>query len=274
MIKAAFNKNHCLYIPFIMAGYPSRALSKKAIRTLCQQGADVIELGVPFSDPIADGPVNQLAALSAIANGINLDDVLLLVKELREEGCDTPIMLFSYLNPLLNAGIENFCQKAKAVGINGLLIVDLPPEEGGDIFNLIQLSGLEISLLVSPTTNPNRLLLYKAINPSFIYYISRLSVTGAKARLSKHLHSQVSNLRSQLPELSIAVGFGISNPSQAAAVAKMADGVVMGSILVATLANDGFEAFSHLSKALAKTIHQYPRQTNLHSKCQLFDESG
>jgi tryptophan synthase alpha subunit len=259
MLKATFEKNHSLYIPFIMGGYPTRKISKDALITLSQQGADIIELGVPFSDPVADGPVNQKAATTAIANGMHLDEVLSMVQEVREAGTQTPIMLFSYLNPLLNAGIPAFCKKAKAVGVDGVLIVDLPPEEGVEIFKQIRGSGLELALLVSPTTNPNRFLLYEVINPSFIYYISRQSVTGAKDDLSMTLESELRALRQHFPSIAIAAGFGISNYSQAKAVAQMADGVIIGSILGSTLADYGFDGFVRLSNELSEIIHQESR---------------
>lgn len=178
MIKTAFNKHKSIFIPFIMAGHPNLEASTKAVMALARAGADIIELGVPFSDPIADGSVNQRAAELAIGNGMNLGEVLTQVQAIRSMDCKTPIILFTYLNPILAFGYDKFCHQAKAAGIDGVLVVDLPPEEGEDFYIMLKEAGLEIVLLVSPTTDPARLPLYVKRKPCFIYYISRLSVTG------------------------------------------------------------------------------------------------
>jgi len=255
MIKAAFDKHKSIFIPFIMAGHPNLEVSTKAVMTLASVGADVIELGVPFSDPIADGPVNQRAAEITIENGMNLDKVLAQVQTIRGMGCKTPIILFSYLNPILAFGYEKFCHQAKAAGVNGVLVVDLPPEEGKDFYAIAKSAGLEIVLLVSPTTDPARLPLYAKLQPSFIYYISRLSVTGIQQDLSHTLEQELNNLRHVLPNTKIAVGFGISSIGQAQYVSKIADGVIIGSKLVSMLENSGISAFEDTAREFADVIH-------------------
>jgi tryptophan synthase alpha subunit len=251
MIKKAFESKKTLFIPFIMAGHPSLEESKQAILALAEAGADIIELGVPFSDPVADGPVNQRAAQMALEQGITLEGIFAMVKALRLQGCHTPLLLFTYLNPLLALKAE-FAVKAKEAGINGVLIVDLPPEEGQDFYMDLKQAGLEIVLLASPTTDPQRFHLYKRLNPSFLYYISRLAVTGIQSALSDNVKAEVESLRTYFPDTKIAVGFGISNEKQAAEVAKFADAVIIGSLLVNSLEQDGLEKFQALSKRLSQ----------------------
>ncbi|RZI47638.1 tryptophan synthase subunit alpha [Rickettsiales endosymbiont of Peranema trichophorum] len=255
MIKAAFDKHKSIFIPFIMAGHPNLATSTKAVMALVGAGADIIELGVPFSDPIADGPVNQRAAELAIENGMNLVEVLAQVKAIRGLGCTTPIILFTYLNPILVCGYNQFCHQAKAAGIDGVLVVDLPPEEGEDFYITLKEAGLEVVLLVSPTTDPVRLPLYAKLQPSFIYYISRLSVTGIQQDLSHTLEREVNDLRNVMPNTKMAVGFGISSIEQAKYVSHIADGVIIGSKLVSTLETFGIAAFEDKAKEFADIIH-------------------
>ncbi len=256
MIKAAFDKDKSIFIPFIMAGHPNLAVSTKAVMALARAGADIIELGVPFSDPIADGPVNQRAAELAIGNGMNLGEVLIQVQTIRSMGCKTPIILFTYLNPILTFGYDKFCHQAKAAGIDGVLVVDLPPEEGEDFYPMLQEVGLEIVLLVSPTTDPARLPIYIKQKPCFIYYISRLAVTGIQQDLSNTLEEELYDLREAIPNTKIAIGFGISSIEQAKYVSQIADGVIIGSKLVSTLETSGIDVFEDKAKEFADIIHR------------------
>jgi tryptophan synthase alpha chain len=254
MIKQAFAAKKTLFIPFLMAGFPTMETSKQAIIALSEAGAGIIELGVPFSDPVADGPTNQRAAEIALQQGTTLDRVFAMVKTLRAEGCHTPIVLFTYLNPILALSTELFAKKAVDAGIQGVLVLDLPPEEGQDFYQDIRRYGLEFALLVSPTTDVQRFSLYKQLNPSFIYYISRLAVTGVQTHLSDNLQEDILCLRAHFPNTKLAIGFGISNETQAAVVAKFADGVIIGSLLVHSLEQDGLERFKHLAKILCDAI--------------------
>lgn len=238
-----------------MGGHPNFNESTKAIIALAEAGADIIELGVPFSDPIADGLVNQKAAEIAIENGANLEKVIEQVKQVRQLNCNTPILLFTYFNPILAFGLEKFCKAAKFAGVNGILIVDLPPEEGGDFYTLASQTGLEIVLLVSPTTDPARFPVYASLKPSFIYCISRLSVTGIQQDLSENLEEEIVNLRKHLIDHKIAVGFGISSIEQAKIVSLISDGVIIGSKLVSTLECNGIEEFKKVAKSFGDIIH-------------------
>jgi tryptophan synthase alpha chain len=255
MMKDAFNKYKSIFIPFVMAGYPNIDTSTDAVMALSRAGADIIELGVPFSDPVADGPVNQRAAEIAIQNGMNLSNSLKQVQNIRQLGCKTPMIAFSYLNPILAFGYNEFCYQAKAVGLDAVLIVDLPPEEGEDFYTIAKKAGLEIILLISPTTDPVRFPIYKELNPSFLYYISRLSVTGIQQDLSNSLEDELNDLRKYFPDTKIAVGFGISSKEQAQYVSKIADGVIIGSKLVSTLEHYGLIEFERIAKDLANVIH-------------------
>lgn len=256
MIREAFKQKKGLFIPFMMGGFPDFTISAEVLLALSAQGADIIEVGVPFSDPVADGAVNQYAAEVALSQGMTVQGVLDQVAHAKAQGCQTPIILFSYLNPILAFGLHEFAQQARQSGVDGILIVDLPPEEGVDLYPILQQAGLEIVLLASPTTDPARYPLYRHCNPAFIYYISRLAVTGVQEMLSSHLQQEVDQLRRDLPDLKIAVGFGISTPEQATAVAAIADGVIVGSRLVKTLGDEGIEAFKELSAEFATAVHQ------------------
>lgn len=238
-----------------MAGHPQKEDSLKALFVLEEAGADIIELGVPFSDPVADGPVNQRASQIALANGMTLKGAINQVKNARDLGLKVPVVLFSYFNPIFSYGEEAFIHDAKKAGVNGILVVDLPLEEGKDFYEKAINAKLEIILLASPTTNPQRLILYKYIKPSFIYYISRLAVTGIQSNISDNLRQEVLLVKNLLPEYNIAVGFGISSPEQARAVAGFANGVVVGSKLVFTLESEGFLKFNDLAVGLAKAVH-------------------
>lgn len=258
-LAQSLNKNS-LFIPFIMAGHPSLEDTFKAIFALSNSGADIIELGIPFSDPVADGPINQRAAEIALIQGITLDSVLNVVAQVRTHGNTTPIILFSYLNPILAMGFEQFSNKAKLSGVDGVLIVDLPPEEGIELYSHLRQAEIGIVLLASPTTDPARYPLYQKIDPLFLYYISRLSVTGMQTKLSTNLATEIQLIRTALPEIKIAVGFGISNTAQASHIAQFADGVVIGSLLVNTLEEQGLKQFSKLATELAQSIHSPSKQ--------------
>lgn len=246
---------HKAFIPFIMAGYPSMDATKDALYALENAKVDLIELGVPFSDPVADGVVNQLASDAALFQGATLDAILNLVKSIKEDGFKTPIILFSYFNPILAYGLDAFVADARDAGVAGVLIVDLPPEEGEVFYTQLKKNGLEIVLLVCRTTNIKRFSLIKKLAPLFIYYISRCAVTGLQHTLSPRLHEDVMQIKSHFHDYPIAVGFGISTIEHAQLVGDMAHGVVVGSALVDTLGREGVESFQTLANAFSKAVH-------------------
>jgi tryptophan synthase alpha chain len=221
------------FVSFLVAGDPDLATSEELIVALESGGSDVIELGVPFSDPIADGPVNQRAAQRALAAGTTLDGILALVGRVRSRVA-APLVLFTYFNPIHSRGVERFARQAAAVGVDGVLCVDLPPEEGADLRRALGRHGIDSVLLLSPTSTPQRIRLASGAASGFVYYVSRAGVTGEQAQLAQDLEAEVRRVKRRVG-LPVAVGFGISTAAQVAAVGSWADGVVVGSALVRTV---------------------------------------
>jgi tryptophan synthase alpha chain len=254
-IDAAFAacraERRAAFIPFVMAGDPDLATTVDLLGALIDAGADVIELGVPFSDPIADGPVNQQAAVRALAAGTSLAGVLETVSRARRRW-DVPIVLFSYFNPILAHGVEEFASHAAASGVDGVLCLDLPPEEADPGFvGALAGEGLAPIFLLAPTSTPARVRRVDILADGFVYYVSRTGVTGARSELAPELLDQAKRLRRRLHH-PLAVGFGISTPEQVAQVAAVADGVVVGSALVRLVAEHGAAAAEPLAAAAAR----------------------
>jgi tryptophan synthase alpha chain len=216
-------------IPFIVAGDPDLDSTRRIVRELEARGADLIELGVPFSDPMADGPVNQRAMARGLAAGASLSAILGLVSELRAE-TQIPLILFGYFNPVLHYGCERFCADAAKAGVDGILIVDLPPEESRELARPAAANGIDLIYLLAPTTPIERSRKIAHAASGFLYYVSVTGVTGARAALAADLEQRVRELRG-VTDLPIGVGFGISTPEQAGEVAAFADAVVVGSAL-------------------------------------------
>ncbi len=216
-------------IPFIVAGDPDLDSTRHLVRELEARGADLIELGVPFSDPMADGPVNQRAMARGLAAGASLSAILGLVSELRAE-TQIPLILFGYFNPVLHYGCERFCADAARAGVDGILIVDLPPEESRELARPAAANGIDLIYLLAPTTPIERSRKIAHAASGFLYYVSVTGVTGARAALAADLENRVRELRA-VTDLPIGVGFGISTPEQAGGVAAFADAVVVGSAL-------------------------------------------
>jgi tryptophan synthase alpha chain len=224
-------------IPYVTAGDPDVEGCDAVVRALGRGGADIVEIGVPFSDPIADGEVNQRAAERALRNGVTLGTVLDLAGRLRRAGAP-PIVLFTYYNPIHRFGIEAFAGAAKAAGVDGLLVTDLPPEEAGDLRSALDLSGVDLIVLLSPTSTRERIERAGREGRGFLYFISRAGVTGTRDDLPPGLADQVRSVRAAC-SLPVAVGFGISRPEQVRAVGAFADGVVVGSALVRLIEETG-----------------------------------
>ena len=224
-------------IPYLTAGYPSPAASAAALRSAAEV-ADIVEVGVPFSDPLADGPTIQRSTFEALRQGMTLAGTLELVA--RAE-LSRPVVIFSYLNPILQFGVERFLRQSESLGIAGLLLTDLPAGSDPVVESAVQTSGLDLIRLVAPTTGPERLAATLERAQGFVYLVARLGVTGARASLDVELEDSVARVR-KATTLPLAVGFGISTPAQARAVARMADGVVVGSALVEILGRDGVGA--------------------------------
>ena len=228
---AARAAGRAAFIPYLTAGDPDLDTTKTLVRALTRGGADIVELGVPFSDPIADGPVNQRAAERALRTGTTLARILDLCAELRAGG-GPPIVLFTYYNPIHRLGPAAFAERAAATGVDGVLVTDLPPEEAGELHASLAARGIDRIGLVAPTSTEARIDTVAAVTSGFLYCISRTGVTGEQAHLPPGLEAQVESVRRRSGGLPIAVGFGIARREQVVAVGRFADGVVVGSALV------------------------------------------
>ncbi|HJV35494.1 tryptophan synthase subunit alpha [Geomonas sp.] len=217
-------------VTFITAGDPDLATTEEAVLELERAGADLIELGVPFSDPMADGPTIQLSSERALAAGTTLPRILELVKKLRTR-TQVPIVLMGYFNPIFAYGAERFAADAVEAGVDALLVVDLPPEESAELKSATDRQGLDLIFLLTPTSDLSKVETVSRLGSGFIYYVSVTGVTGARTSVADTLSDRVTQLRGDL-QLPLVVGFGISTPEQAAKVAETADGVVVGSALV------------------------------------------
>lgn len=219
------------FIPFLMAGDPSLEKTAEFLVAAAAGGADIIELGVPFSDPIADGTTNQRATVRALKAGTKLSAILELVARQRDR-IGVPIVLFTYFNPIHARGIDRFAEQAAASGVDGVLCVDLPPEEGErELVPALRGHGVDAIFLLAPTSTKERIDRVSRISSGFVYYVSRTGVTGERTALPAELIKDVKRLAKRVNR-PIAVGFGISSPAQVAAVGEVADGVVVGSALV------------------------------------------
>jgi len=221
------------FIPFLTAGDPDLETTRKLIVELSHAGATVIELGVPFSDPMADGPVIQRASERALVHGFGLEAVFKIAAQAREE-IDTPIILFSYFNPLFQFGVERVAEEAKRTGIDGVLVTDLIPEEAGAFHSTLRAHDLDMIFLVAPTSTDERLRMVAERASGFIYAVSRAGVTGARASMSAEAEKLVNRVK-RFSNLPVAVGFGISTADQVKDVWRYADAAVVGSALVAEI---------------------------------------
>jgi tryptophan synthase alpha chain len=226
-------------VAYLTAGDPTPAHTAGLVAALERGGADLIELGVPFSDPIADGPVIQRGSDRALKAGTTVAKVLGIAKDIRKTST-IPLLLFTYLNPVLRYGLENLARDAKAAGIDGCLLTDVSVEEAEVYVNAMRAAGLDTVFLAAPTSTPERLKLVAKYSSGFIYLVSRTGVTGERAELSDLLQPLIDATRT-VSKLPLAAGFGISTPEQAGAVAKIADGVVVGSAIVRLIENGGGE---------------------------------
>lgn len=228
-------QNRAALVTFVTAGDPDYASSLEILKGLPAAGADVIELGMPFTDPMADGPAIQLANIRALAAKQNLPKTLQMVREFRATDSSTPLVLMGYYNPIFAYGVERFIADAKEAGVDGLIIVDLPPEHNDELCEPAQAAGLDFIRLTTPTTDDQRLPTVLNGSSGFVYYVSVAGVTGAGAATMDHVEQAVARLRRHT-DLPLCIGFGIRTPEHAADVARRADGVVVGSALVDQIA--------------------------------------
>jgi tryptophan synthase alpha chain len=238
-------------VTYVTAGDPNLVRTTGILRALDRSGADVLEVGVPFSDPLADGPVIQRATERALASGTTLTGVLGMVGSLRDE-VRAPIVIFSYANPILRLGAERFADQAREAGVDGVLVLDLPIEEADEFRGLLALRGIDTILLLSPTTTDERLRKAAALGSGFLYAISRLGVTGARDAVADGAEEMVRRIRA-VSSLPVALGFGISKPEHVREVGRWADAAVVGSALVNVIAEAG------VSDDLDTRVEEYVR---------------
>ncbi|HEY5521613.1 MAG TPA: tryptophan synthase subunit alpha [Desulfuromonadaceae bacterium] len=235
-------------VTFITAGDPNLPVTEEMIYLLEDAGADVIELGVPFSDPMADGPTIQLSSERALASGTTLYGILEVVKKVRTRS-RIPIILMGYLNPVHAYGYDSFCRDAAEAGVDGVLLVDMPPEESQELTVPARLNGLNVIFLLTPTSDAARISAVDQLGSGFVYYVTVTGVTGARTSVSVTLAQELSRVK-QVISLPVMAGFGISTPEQAAEVGKLADGIVVGSAIVKL-----FERYS--GEELKQQLHRY-----------------
>ncbi|MEE9543441.1 MAG: tryptophan synthase subunit alpha [Thermodesulfobacteriota bacterium] len=219
------------FIPFITAGDPDLKTSARIILELEKAGADIIELGIPFSDPMADGPTIQASSDRALKKGTTIKDVIALVRSVRLKGCSIPIILFGYYNPIFVYGVERFAREAGAAGVDGALVVDLPPEESEELLTPLKANGLDLVFTLTPTSDEPRMKRVAKVASGFIYYVTVTGVTGARNKVAVKLKDAVKRIRKYSP-LPVGIGFGISTPEQVRSVSRWGDGVVVGSAII------------------------------------------
>lgn len=221
-------------IPYITGGDPKPDWSVELMHSLVSAGADIIELGVPFSDPMADGPVIQLACERALEHGTSLDDILGMVTKFREQNTETPVVLMGYLNPVEKKGYEVFAKEASAAGVDGILMVDLPPEEADTFVPFLKENDMDAIFLIAPTTTEDRVKQICQHSSGYVYYVSVKGVTGSAALNSEEVSEKVAEIKAH-NDIPVGVGFGIRDAESAAAISKLSDGVIVGSVLVNTI---------------------------------------
>jgi len=224
-------------IPFVEAWDPDRDTSMALLRGMPGAGADLIEIGMPFTDPMADGPIIQAAGKRGLAAGVKVRDIIAMVREFRRDDGATPIILMGYLNPILSYGPQRFCEDAAKAGVDGLIVVDLPPEESDLMLPHSDANGLDFIRLVAPTTDDKRLPYVLAGSSGFVYYVAITGITGTRAATSEQLAAAIPRIRAAT-DLPIAIGFGVRSPAQAAEASRVADAAVVASALIDTLAGN------------------------------------
>jgi tryptophan synthase alpha chain len=235
VFAALKSQNRAALIPFVEAFDPDRATSLALLQGMAANGADIIEIGVPFTDPMADGPTIQAAGRRALLAGASMVGVLGLVREFRAGNDTTPLVLMGYLNPILSYGVQRFCADAAAAGVDGLIVVDLPTEEADLLLPDAARHQLDVIRLVAPTTSDERLPLVLEGSSGFVYYVSITGITGTRTASAEDLARDIPRLR-RATNLPIAVGFGVRTPAQARVVAQFADAAIVASVLIEKLA--------------------------------------
>lgn len=253
-INAVFSKGRPAFVTYIMGGDPDRDASQRVMNALPQAGVDIIELGFPFTDPMADGPVIEDAGIRARQAGTTLSSVIDMATAFRNSNDETPIILMGYANPVYQMGYAAFANATSEAGVDGAIIVDLPPEEDGQLRDEMASKGLSLIRLATPTTDANRMPHVVSGSSGFVYYVSMTGVTGGALESGGSVADQVSRVR-DAASLPVVVGFGVKTPERAAEIARDADGVVVGTAIVKALHEDGEDKALALVQSLADATH-------------------
>ena len=240
-ITRARRKGEKLFSAFLTLGYPNLETTQKLILQFEKEGVDIIELGFPFSDPLADGPTIQYSSEQALKRGVRMEDAFQMVRDLRRSGCSVPLVFFTYLNPIYHYGLRSFVAEAKQAGFDGLLVPDLPPEEERSLQTACRKRNLSQIFLIAPTTEPKRAKFIAARSQGFIYYVSLRGVTGARKSLPRDIERNLKTFRGIFTK-PVLIGFGVSNPKQARQLSRISDGVIVGSAIVEVLRKSGGKA--------------------------------
>lgn len=254
-VKEARRERRKLFCAFLTLGYPNLKATEKLIEGFAARGVDLVELGFPFSDPIADGPTIQFSSESALRRGVQLQDAFRIVRSLRRSGVEIPIIFFSYLNPIYRSGLTEFPRRLREAGFDALIVPDCPPEEDAPLWKACDRSGLARVFFIAPTTKPERARKIFARSRGFLYYVSLRGVTGARKALPHDLAHNLKALH-RIDRKPILIGFGVSTPSQAKSVSKWASGVIVGSAVVARIRDSKGRREPVLSfvKSLARSL--------------------
>lgn len=245
------------FIPFITCGDPSIAFTEKAVCAMAEAGADLIELGIPFSDPTAEGPIIQEANKRALAGGVTTDDAFALVQRLRQRGLEVPLVFMTYANVVYSFGVERFAQKAAEAGVDGIILPDVPFEEKDEFDRPFTEAGLDLISMIAPTSH-ERIRTIAAQAKGFVYCVSSLGVTGVRNTITTDIKSMVELVR-EVTDVPCAVGFGISSPDQAKAMAAQSDGAIVGSAIVRIVAEYGNDALPYVTeyvREMTQAVHK------------------
>lgn len=243
---------HKALIPYVTVGYPSIEDTLKVVPVLAENGCDIVELGIPFSDPLADGATIQKASFNALKNGVTPKLCLEVAEKLRHK-MDIPLVFMTYFNPIFNFGLDAFCTGCAESGVDGLIVPDLPPDEGRDLEGITRKHDLDLIYLLAPTSSDDRIKLVAERARGFIYLVSVTGVTGARASLPQELNLFVTRVRKTAKQ-PLCVGFGISTPDQARQVAAVADGVIVGSKVIQLLETEGLKAVADFTNQLRRAL--------------------
>lgn len=248
-------ENRAAFVTFITAGDPNHDVSLEILKGMPAAGADIIELGMPFTDPSADGPAIDKAAQRALKMGASMKKTFRMVSEFREANQNTPLVLMGYFNPIYAYGIDRFCRDAAEAGVDGLIVVDLPPEEDDELLSPANANNIDVIRLATPTSDDERLPTIMNGASGFVYYVAVAGVTGGKSATAQDIAASVARIRKHT-DLPVAVGFGIRTPEQAAEIAAVADGAVVGSAIVSLIESD-IEAHGQPSSGLVDTVLKF-----------------